>query len=277
MSYILDALKRAEQQRGAPARGAASLPRAIATDFEPRARWPWIAAGGVGLVIAAGIAFWPAREATSPVATASAPSAVPMATPAPPPPAGIARVGPTPAAAPVGPERVVNAPAGARVPEAQPPARRPTAAIDRPSPPAAATARSGAGGVPLSPAPRPAPPVEERASATPPAAVAPVTPPPAVRPAPPPPAAVARVTPPQAVSPAPAPPPAASGDLDARAAKLSIQVLSWAPERKDRFVFLNGRKYGEGQTVEGTFLVEQITEDSVVLSAQGKRVTLKGR
>jgi general secretion pathway protein B len=93
-----------------------------------------------------------------------------------------------------------------------------------------------------------------------------------------PPAQVARVTPPR-VGPASAPPalPAApSADLKARAAKLTVQVLSWAPERKDRFVFLNGRKYGEGQMVEDTFLVEQITEDSVVLSARGERVTLKG-
>ena len=95
MSYILDALKRAEQQRGAPARGAASLPRAIATDFEPRARWPWIAAaGGVSLAaIAALLVFWPAQEPAAPVATPAAPVAVsgppvalptPVVTPAPP-------------------------------------------------------------------------------------------------------------------------------------------------------------------------------------------------
>jgi hypothetical protein len=78
-----------------------------------------------------------------------------------------------------------------------------------------------------------------------------------------------------APEPAPAAPPA--GDLKALAAKLSIQVLGWAPERKDRFVFLNGRKYGEGQMVEDKILVEQINEDSVVLSFQGERLTLKGR
>lgn len=70
---------------------------------------------------------------------------------------------------------------------------------------------------------------------------------------------------------------AGGGDLKALAAKLSIQVLSWAPERKDRFVFLSGRKYGEGQLVDEKILVEQINEDSVVLSYQGERLTLKGR
>ena len=53
MSYILEALKRAEQQRGGPARGAAYLPRAVATDSEPRVRWPWIVGGGVSLAAVA--------------------------------------------------------------------------------------------------------------------------------------------------------------------------------------------------------------------------------
>jgi hypothetical protein len=75
-----------------------------------------------------------------------------------------------------------------------------------------------------------------------------------------------------------APPAAASaGNLKALAAKLSVQVLSWAPERKNRFVFLSGRKYGEGQLVDDKILVERITEDGVVLSYQGERLTLKGR
>ena len=71
MSYILEALKRAEQQRGGPARGAAYLPRAVSTDSEPRVRWPWIVGGGVSLAaVAVVVAFWPAWEAALPVATA---------------------------------------------------------------------------------------------------------------------------------------------------------------------------------------------------------------
>jgi hypothetical protein len=42
-------------------------------------------------------------------------------------------------------------------------------------------------------------------------------------------------------------------------------------------VFLNGRRYGEGQVVEDKLLIERINEDGVVLSYQGERVTLKGR
>jgi len=60
-------------------------------------------------------------------------------------------------------------------------------------------------------------------------------------------------------------------------AKISLQVLSWAPEPKDRFVFLNGRRYAEGQKIDDQLLVERILEDGVVLSFQGERVTLKGR
>jgi hypothetical protein len=92
-----------------------------------------------------------------------------------------------------------------------------------------------------------------------------------------PPGDVARATPSRGPAPEAAPPVAGGGDLNALAAKLSIQVLSWAPERKDRFVFLSGRKYGEGQLVDEKILVEQINEDSVVLSYQGERLTLKGR
>ena len=87
------------------------------------------------------------------------------------------------------------------------------------------------------------------------------------------------MAPPGAAAPeSPAPAAAAStGDLKALAGKLSIQVLSWAPEREDHFVFLNGRRYGEGQTVEDKIVVEQINEDSIVLAYQGERLILKGR
>ena len=73
-----------------------------------------------------------------------------------------------------------------------------------------------------------------------------------------------------------APATASGGEAKALAAKLSLQVLSWAPDPKDRFVFVNGRKYGEGQAIDDKLLVERIAEDSVVLSFQGERVTLKG-
>jgi general secretion pathway protein B len=274
MSYILEALKRAEQQRGGPARGAAYLPRAAATDSEPRVRWPWIVGGGVSLAaVAVVVAFWPAWEAALPVATPGATVATPGATVAASAPTVVSPLPPAEplaAAPPAFPERVVSAPP-ARATEPRPPAPRPGSIVTRPAPPAAA-GRSAA--------PRSGPPpAVDRSTAS------RVTPSPVGRPAPseeeeaptPPPADVVRATPPRAVAPEPAPPAAPAGTLKALAAALSIQVLSWAPERKDRFVFLNGRKYGEGQMVDNKIVIEQITEEGVVLSYQGERLTLKGR
>lgn len=89
---------------------------------------------------------------------------------------------------------------------------------------------------------------------------------------------VSRPAPPRASAPGTAPSTGAGGgEAKALAAKISLQVVGWAPEPKDRFVFLNGRRYGEGQLVDDKLLVERITEDGVVLSYQGDRVTLKGR
>jgi hypothetical protein len=278
MSYILDALKRAEQQRGAPTRGAASLPRAIATDFEPRPRWWWIVGGLAGVGVCAGvIAFWPSWEAT--VATPQAPVATPATTviapasspaPAPPPTPALASAPPAvEVAAPPIPPRA--APAPPRVASAPPPARvagpRPAAVASRAAPPAP-TARSAGGEATAAEDLRPAARVASSSAPSPPTRVQPRVAPP--------PADVALAVPPGVPSPEP-PAAAPAGDLKALAAKLSIQVLSWAPERKDRFVFLAGRKYGEGQMVDDKILIEQITEDGVVLSYQGERLTLKGR
>ena len=74
-----------------------------------------------------------------------------------------------------------------------------------------------------------------------------------------------------------APEGSAGGELKALAARISLQVLSWAPDPKDRFVFLNGRRYAEGQVVDDKLLVERITESGVILSYRGERVTLTGR
>src|SRR5512134_2902989 len=156
MSYILEALKRAEQQRGGPARGAAYLPRAVATDSEPRVRWPWIVGGGVSLVaVAVVVAFWPAWEAALPVATPGATVATPGATTATPGAAvvtsGVTVAAPAPAvvsppppaeplaaAPPALSERAVSAPGASRATEPRPPAPRPGSIVTRPAPPAAA-------------------------------------------------------------------------------------------------------------------------------------------
>ncbi len=56
---------------------------------------------------------------------------------------------------------------------------------------------------------------------------------------------------------------------------LKLEVISFSDTPAQRLVFISGRKYVEGDTIEGGFRVEQIKEDSVVLSDQGVRFTLR--
>ena len=42
-------------------------------------------------------------------------------------------------------------------------------------------------------------------------------------------------------------------------------------------VFINDRKYQEGDYVEGRYLLEKITPEGAVLGYQGERVLLKSR
>jgi Type II secretion system protein B len=272
MSYILQALKKAEEQRGASPR-AVPTPRALPPASRPR--WPWIAGGLVGL---AGIAGVVALRMLGPVTT-DAPART-AAVPDPPVSAvtpSVTRSEPVPAE-PAAPAPRATAPrpeserAGARAATRAPVTRGPSApertvaAVTAPSParPAAETIA-------------PTVPVTRPRSET-------ITPPPAAQPDR---AVPSRTGGPQlsgASGPAPAvagalPPPAPAapaGELKALAARLSLQVLSWAPDPNDRFVFVNGRKYREGQAIDDRFLIERIADDSVVISYQGERVTLKG-
>ena len=45
----------------------------------------------------------------------------------------------------------------------------------------------------------------------------------------------------------------------------------------ERMVFINGRKYVEGQAVNEDAVVEQITQEGAILRRQGKRVVLRPR
>ena len=76
---------------------------------------------------------------------------------------------------------------------------------------------------------------------------------------------------PQPTAPAPSVSKPAPGDRG----RLKLEVLSYSDTPSQRLVFISGRKYIEGDTTEGGFRVEQIKEDSVVLSDQGVRFTLR--
>ena len=56
---------------------------------------------------------------------------------------------------------------------------------------------------------------------------------------------------------------------------LKLEVLYYSEIPSERIVFINGRKYVEGQTVDGKAMVEQIARDGAVLTYQGQRFLLR--
>lgn len=57
--------------------------------------------------------------------------------------------------------------------------------------------------------------------------------------------------------------------------KMTISVLMYAEAKTERRVYINGRKYVEGDYVDGRYLVESITLEGVVLSYEGERALLR--
>jgi len=58
-------------------------------------------------------------------------------------------------------------------------------------------------------------------------------------------------------------------------ASLRLEALIYADAPAERMVFINGRRYREGETMDGGVKIEEIREDSVVLSDAGQRFTLR--
>jgi general secretion pathway protein B len=56
---------------------------------------------------------------------------------------------------------------------------------------------------------------------------------------------------------------------------MHISILLHSETPSDRLVFINGRKYVEGDYIDGRFLLETITPDGAVLSYKGARAVLK--
>src|SRR5438132_1550596 len=74
-----------------------------------------------------------------------------------------------------------------------------------------------------------------------------------------------------------APPPAtpAQPPTSPSLAGLRLEALIYSDVPEKRMIFVNGRKYVEGDTIEGRLRVEEIQEDSVALSDDGRRMTLQ--
>ena len=261
MSYILDALRKAERDRG-----LAKVPT-LATVHQPAVRarrrlWPWIA-GAVVVANAAALAWlMGSTRAPEPSArpgqelTRSAPAAVT------PPPV-------TPPAQPVQASRAEPEKAAADV---QPEGERRRAAADmRPEgttrPPAAVRAEAE-----IHPPPDPAT-VAEAPPRSPEAPSVQVPPKRA--------AAAGRQSPGRVSSSGPQAPVAekAAAPLSAVAseirAKMSLQLVVYSETPSERIVFINNQKFVEGQSIDGTVTVERIIPDGVVLASQGERVVLR--
>ncbi len=273
MSYILDALRKAERDRQvsrvptlATAHGGAEPGR--------RLQWAWAVTGP--LVVSAVVAyslFWasgrpdPRREAALPPPAGAGPASSSARVDFVPAPPALERTPEgEPAVAARAPGLVVERPPGHGAPArpyvapAAPPATTPPAdlqgapAAARPSD-APETRRAAADPRPVA---RPAVPVEG-ASPGPQPGDEPVAQS-AVAPAPLPDAGAGR-----AAQPAPAQP----------LPRLTLDVLVYSDVPAERLVFISGRKYVEGQTLDGETVVEQITPDGAVLQHQGKRIVLR--
>jgi general secretion pathway protein B len=229
MSYILDALKKAAEQRGESTPGFRRLVTSPPAPADGGRAW---ARGGilVACVVAAGAIAVVALRPVSVAVTVVAPRSAEVVPPAP-----------------------------AQAPRAAVPA--PRAAV---SPPPAAAPRAP---IAAPPAPRVVAPLVSIPAVAPPSRPTPAARPPVVASAP----RTERVLGP---TPMPTAPPIAATEPHGDP-KLKLEVLVYSDVVSERMVFINGRKYVQGDTVAERARVEEIQADGVVLSEQGRRFTLR--
>jgi hypothetical protein len=262
MSFILDALKKAERERN-------RVPTLATVHGPPRetvrAIGLWVAAGvllaGGGVLI---WLLWPSSNVGPPAATDLQSRISP--------PARATRTNPDPKIASAKP--------------ADNPLPTSTSRIPR-SPDIGKQGKdlSVPGGVPgsagrVTPSERrraESKPIEPRQAEPRPVEVAPATPRPAEPPSPPgaqpsPGADQARVG---VVVPSPPPSPSKPSTLQEAMAKMTLDVFVYTDVKTERMVVINGRRYVQGQYVDGVYLLEDITAEGAVLSYQGEHALLR--
>ncbi len=67
----------------------------------------------------------------------------------------------------------------------------------------------------------------------------------------------------------------AAAVLEEAVARMNLNILLYEEAEGDRRVFINGKKYMKGDLVEGKYLVESITQDGALLSYEGARALLR--
>jgi general secretion pathway protein B len=249
MSLILEALRKseAERRRGQAPDLHAELPPLAAA--RPKRIPAWLGVGAA-VVVLAGAVWWLSSPRAPQVAETPAPLAAkptqplePVVDPTFPP---VERIEPAPVARmPVTPEPAEPIEPAGRTPA--PP--MPTAVPIRTSPAASATTGTGsaapvAGTTATDPAAQPAPPTPKRPSAS--------------------------VTGRTAVPPSVAELPAAErGQLP----ELKLTMHMWDQQPGQRFIILDGNRYGEGDRV-GAAVISRIDPDGVILELNGRAVRL---
>jgi hypothetical protein len=243
VSYILDALKKAAEQRDAHAPAMRRLFSPV-PEFTESPRWRLAAVGGAAAVAGAVVAVWALWPAPAVVVEKAAPPPVTARVqPEAPPPAVLAP--PAPPVVRAAPKPVAPVKAAAE-PRSTPPATLP--ARQGPVESAATAPAVHARPAPVEPAP---------------ARPQPTTPPPgigAVRPAP---------LPGVGTAPVPASPRAEAGG------QLRLEVIVYSDERARRLAFINGRKYVEGDVLLDGARIQEIQPNAVVIIDDGRRVLLK--
>ena len=252
MSYILDALKKAAEQREAHAPAMRRLFSSPTPDVADSPRWRLAIVGGAAAVAGAAIAVWAVWPARPVVTETRAAKAAPTRVQA-----ESGAVTPLPAPARVQPESSARS---------ESPPAAPSPAVARPTPPkstAHAKVVAAEKRVPVPPTAAPQ--------------TRPAEPPEPVRPAPTPavpsPAiAAARPTP----VPAAAPTPAVSAPRgDASGGQMRLEVIVYSDERARRLAFINGRKYVEGDVLLDGSRIQEIQPNAVVIVDDGRRVVLR--
>ncbi len=79
----------------------------------------------------------------------------------------------------------------------------------------------------------------------------------------------------EVLTPSPLSLPAKTPTLREAMAKMTLDVFVYTAVKADRMVVINGRRYVEGQYIDGLYLLEDITSEGVVLSYQGERALLR--
>ncbi|MBI4573592.1 MAG: general secretion pathway protein GspB [candidate division NC10 bacterium] len=267
MSYILDALKKAERERHPTRVPTLTTVHSPALGARRRAGL-WV----VGAVLLAGgsLSIWLLRPSPSvapqvAMAPRSGVDATPPASPAA--PGGATAQPQTTAAQPSVPVTSAPADPGAgRPPESlRPPPREPAVTLlPTATPPLQASEPAGAA------APRPVEPGPVRRTPDSPGAVSGAAEPPRR------PQTEPRTGPngPQAVLAAPMAPPSLP-TLGEALARMKLDIFVYTEVPKDRMVIINGRKYVEGEQVEELYLLEAITREGAVLTYQGERALLQ--